>query len=602
MGTLPTLTVLLDDGSGTFPYDITSKVLAEPGYKFDRGRQDWQGGVTAGSMTLTLNNADGRFTPGSTIIANPSPIKVDQRIRLKETINGVTYTRFTGYVKSWPVSWPAVVPTWSTVQITATDAQARAERQVLRSAMEQEIFPDAPTAYYALSEPTGATVAADSSGNQSPLLTLAGSGTNASFGVATGPNGSGLTAAQFSNPGKYLRSSGSLNIAAGAVELWFTAVNVAALRPMLGIKDDALDTSQMTFFEVTNATVGIFYPGVGVVNFTTVADGLWHHLVLTTDAGTTKVYLDGTLVLTDAALPSAISYLTVGGITGNPTTYDGAVASVAVYSAGLSAARVASHYAVGMAALESGTARITRLAGYANLPIGTLDTSLTSVPFTDLAGRSAWDALQQVTDAEAGVSFVDGSGNLTFHNRNRSPAKTTPDLTLAATYVTPDVQPVDDDQQLINYFEVTAEGTSNGAQIARNVTAETTHGRYSASASYLVTTDQEALDRANWIVGNFAEPTTRYGTLTINLYGMTAAQAATVLTAIEINCWLRITGAPSQNTGGTQVDLVVEGYTESQSADEWKLTCNVVSRSLFRAWVLDSTTLSVLDSTTRLYV
>ena len=83
--TLPTPTVLLDDGTGSFPYDVTDKVLAVDGYDLDRGRQDWQGGVTSGSLGLTLNNSDGRFTPGSTTIATPSPIRVDQQIRLIET-------------------------------------------------------------------------------------------------------------------------------------------------------------------------------------------------------------------------------------------------------------------------------------------------------------------------------------------------------------------------------------------------------------------------------------------------------------------------------------------------------------------------------------
>ena len=119
--TLPTLTVLLDDGTGTFPFDITSKVLGTDGYQITKGRDDWQGGVTAGELRLTLDNSDGRFTPGSTILGTPSPIVVDQRIRLFENliaggfdetgfdVGGFdpVYARFTGYVKSWPVTWPA---------------------------------------------------------------------------------------------------------------------------------------------------------------------------------------------------------------------------------------------------------------------------------------------------------------------------------------------------------------------------------------------------------------------------------------------------------------------------------------------------------------
>lgn len=599
---LPTVQVLLDDGTGTFPYDITSKCLLADGFRFDRGRQDWQGGVTAGSLSLTLNNADGRFTPGSTIIASPSPIKVDRRIRLKETINGVTYTRFTGYVKQWPVSWPAVVSTWSTVQLVATDAQARAERRVLRSVVEEEILVDSPSAYYTLGEPAGATSAGDTSGGQAAALPMAGSsGTAVVFGTATGPSTDGLTGAQFA-AGQYLAGGPSALSASFVAEVFFT---VSAASQSLVSEAGGADILAV------NGS-GYLASRLGLASSTNVTDGLVHHAAVRVESGVgATLWLDGVQVATSGSTFAVTSSLLVGAgqynfnaMTGVQSSMTGSLAHFALFGSAIATARITAHATAGSTGFagESGTARITRLAGYASLPLGTLDSSLTSVPFVDLTGRSAWDALQQVTDAEMGVSFVDGSGNLIFHNRNRSPAKTTPDLTLAATYVTPDVQPVDDDQQIVNYFETTAEGTGNGAQVVRNTTSESTHGRYSGSASYLVSTDQEALDRANWTVALFAEPTTRYGTLTINLAGMTAAQAATVLTAVEINCWLRITGAPTQNTGGTQVDVVVEGYTETQSESEWKLTCNVVSQSLFRAWVLDSTTLSVLDSTTRLYV
>ena len=86
---LPTLRVDLDDGTGSFPYDITGRVLAVNGYTITRGRDDWQDATNAGDLTLTLNNSDGRFTPGSTILDTPSPITVDQRIRVTESLPGI---------------------------------------------------------------------------------------------------------------------------------------------------------------------------------------------------------------------------------------------------------------------------------------------------------------------------------------------------------------------------------------------------------------------------------------------------------------------------------------------------------------------------------
>jgi hypothetical protein len=600
---LPDTRFYLDDGTGTFPKDITSKVLLLNGMTIKRGREDWQGGVTAGELSITLNNADGRFTPGSTILGTPSPIKVDQRIRVKETVNGVAFTRFTGYVKSWPVSWPATVSTFAQVRLTSTDAQARAERWPLLPVMQQEVSADTPVAQYTLAEPAGVASAADSSGNQAPELVPRGSGSDVVFGSAEGPPSTGLTAAQFAG-GKYLSTGTSFNIAAGAVECWFRPTSDPTyVRPIIALRDEIV-TNLSVFVAMANTTLVVWKPGTGALSLTTLTDGSLHHLVVTAATGTTHVYLDGALVLDDPGLSSTIGALAVGGHGGpsSPESFIGSVSNIAVYSSGLSAGRIAAHYAAGFTASESGTARITRLAGYASLPVGSLDTSLTNVAYTDIADKSAWEAIQQAADAEVGTVFFDGSGNLRFHNRNRVSSKTSPDLTLVATGVTPDVQPVDDDQQIVNYIGTTSEITQV-TQVVKDATSEGTHGRYPSSASYLVETDQEALDRANWIVTNFAEPTTRYGTLTINLYGMTAAQQATVLTAIEINAWLRITSMPSQNTGGTTVDVVVQGYTEQQGGDTWTIQCNVVARSIFNALILDNSTYGVLDSAAaRLYV
>lgn len=602
--TLPSaVTVLLDDGTGTFPYDISSKVLSQSGFNYSRGRADWQGGVTAGQLSLTLNNSDGRFTRGSTLIASPSPIRVDQRIRIKETVGGTTFTRFTGYVKSWPVQWPATVTSFATATITVTDAQARAERRVLLSVVEEEILSDSPDAYFTLGEPVGATTAADSSGNQASPLTMDGTGTAVVFGVASGVTTTPLTVAQFS-AGKYLKgASAPLGPTAQEIVIHVTfSTSTAALSTIIGKQPDAGQVARLIGIDAT----GHLTSQIAGTSAAVVTDGLVHTADLVVGFSTTTLYLDGVSVASSATSPYPLS-LNVG------EGFTGLISHVAYWTpSGPSTSRLLEYktaLSTGLAT-EACETRITRLAGYANLPLGTLDTSTTSVPFADFIGTSAWDAIQTVVDAEGGVAFIDESGALEFHDRDRAPTKAVPDLTLAAgLYVTPDVQPVDDDQQILNYVETSSTATEV-VQVVRDIVSELGdgtatnpgHGRYSDSKSYLVATDQEALDRANWIVDRFAEPTTRYGTLTINLYAMTPAMVATVLTAIDINCWLRVTGMASQNPDGTTVDVVVQGFTEEATANSWTLTCNVVALSIFRAWILENSTYGVLDTTTRLYI
>lgn len=591
-GGLPTVQVLLDDGTGTFPYDVTSKTRL--GYAVTRGRSDELAAVNAGQMTTTHDNTDGRFTPGSTVIASPSPVKTDQRLRLKVTANATTVTRHTGYAQSFPVGWPGGGQELSEVTITTSDAQARAERRVLRSVVEEEIMADAPAAYYTLGEPEGATSAGDTSGNQAAALTMAGSGTAVTFGTATGPGTDGLTAATFAG-GQWLTTifGGDWMTPPGAVEFAFsTTTNDATTRTILG---------SLSGGDITLLNGHMYQNGV---DFGFVADGAVHEVFWN---GSERTALDNFGRF--PAIAPLYGYVGIGGpntSSASGTPFIGAISHVALYASTFSdISRITAHYnamTTGFAG-ETDNARITRLAGYAGISTGTLDTSLTNVPFTDLTGRTAWECIQEVADAAMGVAFIAGDGTLRFHNRQKVVAKTTYDLTIDANQLDPGTAFTTDMQGVLNYVEVTAAGTSV-TQVARNTASETTHGRYSDSKTYLVSTDAEALDRGNWLVGIHAEPTVRVGTLSVDLLSMTAANQAAWL-AVEPSHWIRVTGLPSQTPGGTTADLVVQGISDTLTAgpsgSEWTLSLNVVSKSLYPTpWILQDATYGVLNSTTKL--
>lgn len=574
----PTVQVLLDDGTGTFPINITRWCLLTAGFTLSRGRQDWQSAVSAGELTLTLNNADGRFTVGSTILGSPSPIKVDQRIRLTETINGTTFIRFTGYVKQWPVTWPATVATWATVQLVATDAQARAERRVLGSITDEEVGLATPAAYYKCDEPAGALGAGDSSGNQMPSLLAAGAG-NA---VVFGNGGADFTA------GQYLHA---------AVTAAPSPLGLLLTRSGLPATPEAVFTGFACEIVVeTSGKLSAYRAGsLAAQTATSICDGLPHPVGLFGYGNPGQFTVDGSTVATWGTLGISLTFpqdLRFGG--------GGIVASTGLTG---QISHIALGAVPGLAQVESGTARLTRIAGYAGVPLGTLDTSLTNVAVSDTSGRSAWESIQEVADAEMGVAFIDGSGNLRFYNRNRVISKTTPDLTLAATFLAADVTASIDDQQIVNYFEVTSEATQV-TQVVRDTASENAHGRYPQSKAYLVQTDQEVLDRGNWVIFTHQEPGARYGTLKINLYKMDPVLATAVLTAIDMGAWLRIVSMPAQNIGGTSADLVVEGYSEEGNEDTWQLVLNVSDKATVypTPWILGHAVYSVLGSTTRLYV
>lgn len=503
MSGLPTTRVWLDDGTGAFPYDVTTYARLRDGFSFSRGREDEQAEVTSGQLSLAFNNAGGEFTPGSTALATPSPITVDQRIRLSESFltnltfdagvsgwtggnavvasvatpvrngagamrltaiaaadmsgstatgtsgvpvtPGATYRlsgwfrsavtarncfvrvrfytaagalvstvvssdvtdsttgwtqasttmvvpataafagisavvkapaageqhyvddmwfgmdRFTGYVKSWRVGWPAGVDSHSVVQVTATDAQARAERRILKSIVEEEILARSPIFYYTLNAPEGATSVADVSGNQAPILTETDPGA-VTFGTAIGPGPNGQTAASFP------AGLGALRATIDPVEFRSTLVVYQASASPGGT---IVGTQENDFL------------ATGLQLF----DGEWHVAVTTMPSqadggGTGTRYRDGAVIWTagGSAWQPPGTDLWVGGLGG--TDYVGNLAHVALFEQLLTAddvEEITDAIFTGFAG-ETGAQRIARIAGYAGIPVGAMGPGLTAMP------------------------------------------------------------------------------------------------------------------------------------------------------------------------------------------------------------------------------
>jgi hypothetical protein len=81
--------------------DITSSVYTRDGVSIVRGRSDEAGGPEPGTMRLTLNNRDGRFSP-----RNPrSPLYqlIGRNTPIRASVDGDV--RFVGEVSEWPPEW-----------------------------------------------------------------------------------------------------------------------------------------------------------------------------------------------------------------------------------------------------------------------------------------------------------------------------------------------------------------------------------------------------------------------------------------------------------------------------------------------------------------
>lgn len=95
-----------------------------------QGRSSRFDDVQAGTLTLTLDNADGRWTPDNPLSPYYGQWKVGIGVRWSVT-KGATTVRFRGRISSIEPDAPSGVTNWSRVRVTAVDALARMARREL---------------------------------------------------------------------------------------------------------------------------------------------------------------------------------------------------------------------------------------------------------------------------------------------------------------------------------------------------------------------------------------------------------------------------------------------------------------------------------------
>lgn len=151
--------------NGTFT-DITTYVYQRDKMVIHRGRADESGTMTPSTLALTLNNADGRFSPRNTAGAYYPYIGRNTQIRVSVNVTSATGVGYSGYRFSGEVSaWP---PRWDTsgtdvyVSITASGITRRLQQNSsIGSAIRRYISlltgVLAPVAYWPMEEAASAT-------------------------------------------------------------------------------------------------------------------------------------------------------------------------------------------------------------------------------------------------------------------------------------------------------------------------------------------------------------------------------------------------------------------------------------------------------------
>lgn len=562
------------------------------GYQVTRGRQDEFGTIEAATLSLTLNNNDGRFTLGRA--APVYPLKVGMPIRVSTfPVGGIFYVpRFTGYVNTWPVEWPGG-KTVSKAAISASDRFARlARRSLSGTVLRNEITTRSPAAYFPLNEPVGSTAATSTDGSYT--LQQAGTGTNVVFGATTAPGSEISTAATFAG-GKYLQAK--------------NGPEYAPLSNQLGIVlafSTASATNMGLFGSFTAGPLNVdltMNAGVLSLNGNAVAgtwnDGLPHVVgIRYTGSNSSDVYVDGVLRTSFfVGTPSVLVDYRIGSDSSPLAGFTGTISDVAIWSTAPAAADFVSLTgALQGFAGERSDERITRLATYAGLAPADLALETGEQIMgaqTEIDGLSVVDAMRDVETAEQGLLFVDATGVLVFQNRSHR-YNLAASITTTAAQIDPAARFSADDQGLYNRATITRpDGLPQTYSDAVSI-ADLEVYPYDGSVS--VRTDDEALQIAAWIVNAHSRPASRLSSARFDLLTNPVSLATPLLAATaRVSDVVTITALPGQAPAAS-VSLFIEGMSETCSNSDWSIDVNTSPTTAYNVWTIEDPVYGAYDS------
>ena len=238
----------------------------------------------------------------------------------------------------------------------------------LASAYSDAVLADNPLVYYQLNEASG-TTAANSAATGS---TYDGTYNNVTLNAA-GPSSFLDKAAVLDGTTSSITLPALTNgLTAITIELWlncasFTADNANCIYMTDGWQPGSLHYQFAPPNWTGNMPLGTAafgaYTGSGGAYSPAVAPGQWHHLVVTSGAGSTTFFLDGV-----AAAPSAETIMAnlvqahIGAWGGNDRHLQGSVSQFSLYNKALSASHVIAHYNAGIAGTATPNHTITATA------------------------------------------------------------------------------------------------------------------------------------------------------------------------------------------------------------------------------------------------
>jgi len=604
-----------------------------------RGRNMENADFEAGIMTVTLDNADGRFTPRVTPRGGEPQLKPRRNVRVTATYASVTYPLGYGVIERWPAT---VGDSDVMVSVQATDAF---------SVLTSTTFPESDTGaltklkpinYWPLQETSIAPVwpFLDVVGGRNGFIFWSGSdGRPAGAPVAVAGASSNLPsgAGNALDLRGYYQDTASGNYGANAfacnpvfafgsgvpftatmqciipaltrgdgtypVLLSTASASTAITRDIIIVKSDG--TVNVLGKDITPAGAFNTYTNYRVtVSFQRLSVGPTINRVILTLNGD-QWTLDSSAFLFD---PSG-DYLTFGGrgnTDGGGT--GGRWSHLALWDRALTAAECSTLWSDNLCApgLTAST-RINRALDIVGWPAAARAiqagvSTLVRDSWSD--NTSLLTLFRKWAQADGGDIYIGPDGAINFKNRySRISGPFTPVATfdcLSDTGVEAGLEWVMDEADIVNVVNL---NVSYGLKTQiRNEASVAEFGEKARDLALDVQSSAAGLDAADYMLARYAQPTIRLSTVVLNPAAVAAGSLWVAALSVDIGKVVRLTNLPV-TAPGTTLDYMVESVRHSIVRDGANLLWSTrfdVSPLPLTAWVLNDTTNSVLGSTTRL--
>lgn len=565
------------------------------------GRLNERATLEPSVLTVTLDNADGRFTPGRASSPYYPYFKRGTPIYLpvEPTPGDVPgHPRFYGFIDTIEQT---IRGSWSQVTVTAADvlAKVRARRPLASIATEHILSLD-PDGYWPFKAGIGRT---DITGGSRSAIVVRGKNRSGDSSVGyslagadalAGDPAAYLTFEAFFNfvnndTGYLLRLGREVHLGGWTWLAWVNSANSTEnYNSNFFSQSDTAGIDQVQIY-CSALLGGGFTVGTTIRNSddtvavataatTDVTDAEWHLIAVTlgTDDKTLKIYVDGALEAT-ATAGSAVSWKgsvrpDVGGHmprsfeTGGQF-YDGSIGHVAIFDRVLTASDLTDVYSAGASfAGDTTTDLAVRVCDYVGLT-----QALTTTPDDHVVGPIATEGmtvfdLLMVLAATADRPIYQAPATIGALKWADIQYDETVDVTIPADDTTGEGQFQHDSQLQFNTVTVNYPG---GSEVYRRTASVTADGPMETSVDAASETAARAYELASWIANTHKDPATRSASLPVDLL-TGSVDADTLLAAAHPGGVWSLTSLSSLAPATTMTGRF-EGCTETIGTRAWVL-------------------------------